>query len=322
MRGDNIGMSARPDIDTREWGLILFSHGSLLCGSGAALDAHVDRLRAAGEFAAVETGYLNYSEPEFETAVGRIASAGIRRIVVSPYFLVPGYFVTSSLPARLAQAERDFPGMRFVIASCLGVDELLVDALIELARRPRGRERWRDSAQVDPLSCRHVDGCPVRASAGCPEPRVAERPGGAAPLDLETPPFQCDALALLVHGSPRADANLEALSVARLLQERGHFPVVETGFLECASPSIEGAVARCIDRGARRITAVPHFLHTGAHVAIDLPDALDAASAKYPGAQLRLANYLGASAIVTRLLAQRVREALRREMGKTMRAIA
>src|SRR5687768_11321086 len=78
-------------------GLILFSHGSVLCGAGNALEAHVARLREGREWAAVEIGYLNYSRPTFQEAVQRLAAAGIRRISIVPYFLVPGYFVTTSL---------------------------------------------------------------------------------------------------------------------------------------------------------------------------------------------------------------------------------
>lgn len=74
--------------------LILFSHGSLLCGAGEALDAHADRLRQTGEWDRVGVGYMNYSEPTFAETVAECVLRGATRIIVLPFFLVPGFFVT------------------------------------------------------------------------------------------------------------------------------------------------------------------------------------------------------------------------------------
>ncbi|HLK56589.1 MAG TPA: CbiX/SirB N-terminal domain-containing protein, partial [Chthonomonadaceae bacterium] len=84
--------------------VILFSHGSVLCGSGVALDAHADRLRARGIAPIVTVGYLNYSEPPFLQAVAQCVAQGATRIIVAPYFLVPGYFVKVDLPKSVAAA--------------------------------------------------------------------------------------------------------------------------------------------------------------------------------------------------------------------------
>src|SRR5207253_2121682 len=43
--------------DTPMDALILFSHGSVLCGAGQALDEHAARLRERGDFGIVEIGY-------------------------------------------------------------------------------------------------------------------------------------------------------------------------------------------------------------------------------------------------------------------------
>src|SRR3569833_15405 len=103
--------------------LILFSHGSVLCGAGEALDRHAGRLRASGEWDVVEVGYMNYSVPTFQEAVIKCHEAGAREIVVLPFFLVPGYFVTSSLPKHVDAARKDFPDLTIVIADAIGFDE-------------------------------------------------------------------------------------------------------------------------------------------------------------------------------------------------------
>ena len=43
-------------------------------------------------------------------------------IVVLPFFLVPGYFVTKSLPEHIAAAQADFPDLEFTVADAIGFD--------------------------------------------------------------------------------------------------------------------------------------------------------------------------------------------------------
>ena len=70
---------------------------------------HADRLRARGLAPIVEIGYLNYCEPLFAETVSRCVAAGATRIVVTPYFLVPGYFVKVDLPRCVETAQAAFP---------------------------------------------------------------------------------------------------------------------------------------------------------------------------------------------------------------------
>ena len=129
--------------------LILFSHGSLLCGAGEALDAHADRLRRTGAWDRVAVGYMNYSAPTFAETVAECAARGATEILVLPFFLVPGYFVTKSLPECLEAARAAHPELKFTVADAIGFDAGLADALIasaqaparpgRVARRPRRR---------------------------------------------------------------------------------------------------------------------------------------------------------------------------------------
>jgi len=149
--------------------LILFSHGSLLCGAGEALDAHAARLRARGEYSPVEVGYLNYSEPSFGEAVDRCVAAGAKRIVVAPYFLVSGYFITHSLPEKIASAQARYPEIEFVIAEAFNHDERLADALWEAAIGAVGPERWREPLHRAANACRPSPTCPLYGTSACPK---------------------------------------------------------------------------------------------------------------------------------------------------------
>jgi len=149
--------------------LILFSHGSLLCGAGEALEAHAARLRERGAFAIVAIGYLNYSEPAFAEAADAVIAAGATRIIVAPYFLVPGYFVSKGLPGALAPVQAAHPDVTFVVADALGYDESLADALLESALGARPADHWREPLAPAANACRANPACPLFGTLACPK---------------------------------------------------------------------------------------------------------------------------------------------------------
>jgi sirohydrochlorin cobaltochelatase len=240
--------------------VILFAHGSLLGGAGEALQAHAERLRARGVAPCVEVGYLNYSEPPFADAVAKCVAAGADRILVTPYFLVPGKFVKVDLPQAVAAVRADYPQVQFVIAEAIGFDEALADVLIASARK-------------------------------------------AAPLDAGDAK---EALLVMVHGSPRPVANEDMFRVVEVIRQRGVFPIIAVGFLECNAPTIAEAIDSCVAQGATRVLAVPYFLHTGTHVMEDLPELLAAGRQRHPEVEFRLGDYLGRSERLTDIFAARI----------------
>ncbi len=115
------------------------------------------------------------------------------------------------------------------------------------------------------------------------------------------------ALLVMVHGSPRPVANEDMFRVLEVVKERRAFDIVEAGFMECNAPTIPDAIDACIAQGAQRVVAVPYFLHTGTHVADDLPTLLDEAKERHPGVEIAMGRYIGTSPTLTDILADRVR---------------
>lgn len=113
------------------------------------------------------------------------------------------------------------------------------------------------------------------------------------------------ALLVMVHGSPRPAANADMFRVVEIVRQRNAFDIVETGFMECNEPSIPDAVARCVAAGAERVVAVPYFLHTGTHVADDLPTLLEEARSLYPHVAFDLGRYIGRSPKLAGILQER-----------------
>ena len=118
------------------------------------------------------------------------------------------------------------------------------------------------------------------------------------------------ALLVMVHGSPRPVANEDMYKVVEVVKERRAFDIVEVGFMECNEPTIPDAIDVCIAQGATRVVAVPYFLHTGTHVADDLPGLLEAGADRHPHAAFKMGPYLGRSPALTEILADRIRASL------------
>ena len=114
----------------------------------------------------------------------------------------------------------------------------------------------------------------------------------------------------MVHGSPRLVANKSMFQVVEEVKARGVFDQVEVGFMECNEPTIDEAADACAAAGAEKVVAVPYFLHTGTHVADDLPTLLDAAAVRHPQVQFQMGRYLGTSPKLTEILARRAQKAV------------
>jgi sirohydrochlorin ferrochelatase len=118
------------------------------------------------------------------------------------------------------------------------------------------------------------------------------------------------ALIVMVHGSPRPEANEDMFRVVEVVRARKLFDFVDAGFMECNEPTIGDAIDAVVEKGAQRVVAVPYFLHTGKHVADDLPGILDQARLRHPLVEFAMGPYIGASARITEILADRARNCL------------
>lgn len=121
------------------------------------------------------------------------------------------------------------------------------------------------------------------------------------------------------HGSRREEANEDVRRAARLIGERGGFPLVEPAFLEIAQPDIAGGFARLVGRGARLVTVHPYFLSPGRHTRGDLPVEVRAAAERHRGVGYRISEPLAAHPLVVEASVERILETEGRETGEAER---
>lgn len=291
--------------------LLLFSHGSLLCGSGRQLEVHADRLRQAGTYLAVEPGYLNYSTPSVEEAVKRCADTGATTIVIVPYFLVAGKFVTVDLPRRLESIVSQYPLINFVTARALEDSTFMQPAVEQVALSAHNPQQCQQNAMKDTRRyCEQRRDCPLYGSVIC-------RTDGAKNLDniaeVKNPELlqPVKALMLILHGSPRSEANDPARKLAEEMGRQNRFSKVIVAYLECNEPSIPDALDKCAGAGVTQVMAVPYFLHAGRHLVLDIPGLLMEGTARHPQMQIQMCDAVGTSPLIADAIIQRAAEALK-----------
>jgi len=112
------------------------------------------------------------------------------------------------------------------------------------------------------------------------------------------------ALLIVAHGSRREESNDEIRALTKTLatQVTEHFDLVDSAFLELASPLIPDGIQSLVDRGAQHVQILPYFLARGTHVADDIPAEVAKAQAVNPSITMALSQYLGASAAMPNML--------------------
>jgi sirohydrochlorin ferrochelatase len=117
-------------------------------------------------------------------------------------------------------------------------------------------------------------------------------------------------LIVFAHGSRVESANREVRAVTNRMVQAGGFSLVETAFLDIASPTLDEAVGLLITKGAARVVVLPYFLTMGTHLRRDLPRIAAAASQANHGIEIRLAAPLDGHPALAEILVDRAREAL------------
>ncbi len=85
---------------------------------------------------------------------------------------------------------------------------------------------------------------------------------------------------------------------------------MQEAFLECNDPSIPDGIDLCAAENVSEIVLVPYILHTGKHVADDIPTIVEAGRRRHPGITFRIGPFLGRSTSITEILEKRLQETL------------
>lgn len=118
------------------------------------------------------------------------------------------------------------------------------------------------------------------------------------------------AVLLMAHGSRRESANADLVQLAQFIRETDRYPIVEIGYLELTTPTIDHGGRSCVARGATIVRMLPFFLSAGEHVLRDLEGHRRALSEEFPEVRFDLCPPIGLHPLITTILLDRLTETL------------
>jgi sirohydrochlorin ferrochelatase len=151
------------DIDGEYLGVILVDHGSRRDESNAMLLDVVREFQAATGFAIVEAAHMELAEPSIGAAFARCVERGATKIVVFPYFLLPGRHWNEDIPHLAAAAARQHPGIRYLVTAPFGLHPLMSEIMRQ--RIEHCLAHCRGDVNACEL-CAGTDRCQLRGDAG------------------------------------------------------------------------------------------------------------------------------------------------------------
>lgn len=157
-------------------GVIVVDHGSRVAASNRAFEAFVASFAERSGYAIVEPAHMELAEPDIGAAFDRCVARGATRVVVCPFFLLPGRHWNQDIPELTAEAATRHPGVSWLVSAPIGGHPLLIELLVDRVEHCRGRVAGERSA-CD--VCVDREGC-VRAGsvgAGPGAAMVEDRPG-------------------------------------------------------------------------------------------------------------------------------------------------
>ena len=114
-------------------GILVIGHGSPRREANEGFLALVERIGLRLGVPGVAPAFFSLARPNIQDQVAELASRGIRRILVMPYFLYAGQHVTHDIPGMLAECRDWFPEIELellpTLENDLGVEDVVVERL-------------------------------------------------------------------------------------------------------------------------------------------------------------------------------------------------
>ncbi len=114
--------------------ILLIDHGSRRAEANRLLEAVAERLRRRAPEHIVAVAHMELAAPSLAEGIAACVAQGAESVVVHPYFLGPGRHTRSDIPALVRAAAERHPGLPIRISEPLGLDERLVEVVLDRVR--------------------------------------------------------------------------------------------------------------------------------------------------------------------------------------------
>ena len=132
--------------EREEVAVVLIGHGSKLPYNKEVLEELRRRIEMSGAFKTVRVAFMQLNSPSIEETLQKFAKEGLKNIVALPVFLAHGMHTTEDIPSKLKAAfqgaeEETGRDVKLIYANPIGVDERIVDILLDRVKEARTRVR-------------------------------------------------------------------------------------------------------------------------------------------------------------------------------------
>ncbi|HVP77228.1 MAG TPA: precorrin-8X methylmutase [Thermodesulfobacteriota bacterium] len=128
------------------------------------------------------------------------------------------------------------------------------------------------------------------------------------PSTKDSKSLRDETIILMGHGSRVPGAGRDMEEVAQRLKNKYGYPRVEICFISRLGPHFPEIFEKCVDQGAKKILAIPYFLHEGLHLLLDIPEMMQKEANKFPHVKLMLGKSLGFDEGLVDLVERRIEE--------------
>jgi len=128
------------------------------------------------------------------------------------------------------------------------------------------------------------------------------------PLVKKPGSLRDETIILMGHGSRVPGAGKDMEEVAQRLRDKYDYPRVEICFVSRLGPHFPEIFEKCVNQGAKKILAIPYFLHEGLHLLLDIPEMLQKEAKRFPHVKLILGRSLGFDEGLVDLVERRIEE--------------
>ena len=121
--------NASPLEDLSTTGIVIVDHGSRRARSNQMLEQFVERFIGQTDYSIVEPAHMELAEPSIATAFDKCVERGAKRVVICPYFLLPGKHWDQDIPELSREAAAKHPGVPFVVTAPIGLHPMMAQVI-------------------------------------------------------------------------------------------------------------------------------------------------------------------------------------------------